>query len=141
MAKITPRQIVKDFENMTLKTWGQYEHIIIALHYAMKNDSTIELMGYIRCAFIRRGVVMNPTSTSKDCTERWNESKSWFWVNICFNLVKQNPTLILSKLVKVAEKKGYMDKMYVYKFYKAKFIDSKKARSIISIEIKKESFI
>lgn len=140
MAKITPRQIVKDFENMRLEKWSQYEHITIAIHYAMSSNNPIELMGYIRCAFIRRGVVMNPTSTSKDCTERWNESKSWFWVNICFNLVKQNPTLILSKLVTLAHKKGYMDKNYIYQFYEADFIDNTICRSIISIEIKKESF-
>lgn len=135
-----PEQVVEQFDSLTLKEWSHYEHIVICIHYALLSENPIELMGKIRCAFIRRNALMNTEYHVQKCTEKYNESKTWFWVNVCFHLVQNNPGKTLTELVNIADEKEYMDKLYVHRFYKAKFIDTEEAKSIIVIKIKKESF-
>lgn len=115
LSKDRPEEIFKKFEKGELTSWGQYEHIVVCMSYALSAKNVHQLYSIMVCALIRHKSRTDISYTVERCINKFNATVTWFWCTRIFELITENQQLI--HLVESAERHGYFEKNFILKYF------------------------
>ncbi|NNE99394.1 MAG: hypothetical protein HKN25_10285 [Pyrinomonadaceae bacterium] len=116
--------VIEKFESCSIErgTWGHPEHLIVAYHYASKNDFETAL------SKMRDGIFILLKSFKVDLTKEmpYHETLTVFWMRTIFEFAKDNSGFSVETINKMIEK---FDKNYPGEFYTHEHLFSEEARA------------
>ncbi len=122
------KQLVTDIEQGTLpyENWNHSNHLLLALYYVFTEEDVYTSLAKTKCSLIRYATLVNP---KYDCTLRYNETITVFWIYQMKEFISKNPDKNLEELVILLQKSELRAKEYIYKFYDRETVHSTNAQA------------